>query len=262
MSSPAPSRVDRRQAARVAARIPIRLSSNHNIVLAESSDLSRVGTLLRIQLSELGLDPAAPLDAIADSLRRVLGDLSRAEFRYDELGGLITRTLRMVRISHAGPGQDYVEIGCALKRPLRDEEVGVLRLELPRVRWPGPEEEETAGNGAESLRMVVHPIGGNLAKPLTTETHQLSARRVRGALSDAADLPMCGKAHGVSTVLSALTTEYGADPRVVLMRDDEALWHGRTHIECVELDPLCGRIQMTVAFDRELTVPELAKLSS
>ena len=33
-------------------------------------------------------------------------------------------------------------------------------------------------------------------------------------------------------------------------------------LPCVELDPLCGRIQMTFSFDRELTVPELAKLAT
>lgn len=222
--------------------------------------MSRVGSALRIQLSELGLTPEAPLDAIADSLRRILGDLSRAEFRYDELGGLITRTLRMVRISRAGPGQDWVEIGCALRRPLGEDEVGVLRLDLPRVRWPkGADEEEDELSSV--MQMVIAPMEGHRVEPLTTCTQELTATHVMGALADTQGLPVCGKPQGASTVLSALTTEYGADPHVSLLRDSELLWTGRTALECVELDPVNGRIHMTMNFDRQLTVPELAKLA-
>ncbi len=261
MSSPSrKSRADRRQAARVHARIPIRLTSSHRTVLAESSDLSRVGTLLRIPLSELGLTGEAPLEAVADSLRRILGDLSRAEFRYDELGGLITRTLRMVRVARAGPNQDWVEIGCALRRPLGDDEVGVLRLDLPRVRWPkGDEVDEVT---PEPMQMLIAPMSGHSVEPLATELAELTAQRVQGQLTDARALPVCGKPQGASTVLSAITTEYGADPHVSLMKNDRLLWTGHTHIECVEMDPTDGRIQIAVAFDRELSVPELEKLAS
>lgn len=263
MSSPARNnRVERRQAARVDASIPIRLSSTTRTVHAESTNLSRVGTLLRIQLSELGLTPEAPLEAVADSLRRVLGDLSRAEFRYDELGGLIARTLRMVRIARAGPDQDWVEIGCALRRPLGDEEVGVLRLDLPRVRWPKSTGEELEDETVEPMQMVIAPMAGHAVEPLATELSELTAKHVRGRLTDASDLPVCGKPQGASTVLSALTTEYGADPHVSLLKEDELLWTGHTHIECVEMDPADGRIQIAVAFDRRLSLPELAKLAS
>ena len=47
---------------------------------------------------------------------------------------------------------------------------------------------------------------------------------------------------------------------VVLMRDGQPVWAGHAHIQSVELGPKTGRVDLQLAFSRNLTAPERSRL--
>lgn len=260
------SELDRRLASRLECRIPVRLSAGNCVLHAETLNLSRVGVLLRVPLVELGLDPGTPLGRVGEMLGRALGDLATAEFRYDALGGLVCRTLRMVRIADTGPESQWVEVGCALRRPLRDEEANVLSLPLPPLRFhPALDVDPTEEVGADEhpareIRVVLCAEPGHHARPMAAKAVQLSAAGVRAVLDDLRPLPGRASGRGLGTILSALSDSYGVTPWVLLMRNGLPLWSGSARIQMVETSALNGDLNVQLDFVRDLSVPELAGL--
>jgi hypothetical protein len=264
MTSNPPPRAERRQADRLDCRIPIRLRSGGYTVLAETENLSRTGALLRVPLAELRLPDDASIGAVGSALRDVLGDMASAEFRYDELGGLITRTLRMVRVGRRSREEPWVDIGFALRRPITDEETGFLRLDLPRVRRPAPAAAGQVPEGARSdgqgLQLVVCGGAESVARPLFASAAGLDAAGVGGSLPGVERLAMDRDAPGVISVIGAIADGYTCTPTVVLMKGFRPLWSGDTEIQQVELDPTDGGVGMRFAFSRPLGRVEQSRL--
>jgi hypothetical protein len=262
------SELDRRLAGRIECRVPVRLSAGNRVLRTETTNLSRVGMLLRVPVSELGLEPHAPLGSVAEELNRVLGEVATAEFRYDVLGALVSRTMRLVRIGRTDPEGRWVEIGCALRRPISNDEAAVLGLDLPPLQFhpavSARRELEAAaaslGDEGTDLRLVLCPEPGRHARPLTARAVEISSAGVNAVCEDLESLPARVADRRVGAVLSAITEAYGAAPTVVLMRDGRPVWSGGARIEMVEMSAADGHVHLQVKFAQDLGVPELVGL--
>ena len=262
---------ERRRAGRLSCKIPVRVRASGRILHARTDDLSRVGALLHIPLSELGLPVDASLSHVAHETTSVLGDLLSLELHYEILGTLVRRMARPVRIGRGAPSQNYVEVGCALRRSLTDAEVEFLGLPLPPLLsdLPDPEARSTGADtefveerpAAESaLAVIICAINNQEAPPFAASAELVDAGGARAVVPHVSSLPLLPDRPGVSGLLTSIAQAYGSDPWVVLMRGGQPVWSGNAHIQSVELGPKTGRVELQLAFSRSLTAPERSRL--
>lgn len=261
MSSPKPPLHDRRRAERLACQVPIRLRSDSCTIVAQAENLSRVGALLRVPLCEIGLPDDAPLQDIGTALRALLGDRTTGEFRYDELGSLISRTMHVVRISRRDRSEPWVEVGFALRRALTDEETGYLRLDLPRVRRDMPAASAPSADDAAPLEIVVCAAAGEVVRAFTATVSHVAAERMRGCTTDLRLLAPEPDRPNLLPVLAAFSGDFTCTPTVALRRAPHTLWMGPCELQGVELDPLRAALTVEFAFAQALAPHDLARLS-
>jgi hypothetical protein len=264
MSATPSSRTERRHADRRDYRIPIRLRAGAYTICAETENLSRAGALLRVPLTELHLPLEANLAEIGAVLQRVVGERSSAEFRPDELGGLITRTLRVVRIARPDRFDPWVEVGFALGRPLTDEETGYLRIDLPRVRRRESGlhalGDMAAAAPVPDLEMVVCATSAGGAEPMRTSLSELSATGFGAAVPDFRALPVDVENGAVIPVLGAISRAYTCTPTVIALRGTRPIWSGSARMHGIGIDPSSRTVHLQFAFARELGESQRAVL--
>jgi hypothetical protein len=266
---------ERRRAARLPCRIPVRMRAGGRTLHAESENLSRVGTLLRVPLSELGLPVNASLARVARETTFLLGNLVSIELHYEIIGTLVRRTVRPVRIGRGHMGQDFVEVGCALRNPLTDAEVEFLGLPLPPLlnaevaprMQLGMNQLEPAEGLSDRRPLVDSPLSLVLcaapeldAPPMAAPAEAVDRYGARGVLEDASQLPILPEGKDVSAVLTAMAEAYGCDPWVLLVREGQPIWSGSARLQAVEMGTEDNRIEVQVAFARSLSVPERRRL--
>lgn len=270
-------RENRRQAVRVACDLPIRLSDGDVEHVAQIVDLSRTGLRVRIPGPDLGVHRLSSLVQVTRNLHESLGDEFQGELHYEMLGPLVTRTLSPCRIAKRDWEQTDVEVGCQFDRPLSDEEVGMLGVDLPPV---GVEEsdDETAGVApprransetgpsrphlrpvaAPSHTAYVYPAPGKTSQPLVTRTQSITRGMVILEVEEGQgwDLPDLA----VSDLIMALDAAYGTAILLRVVDDEDDLWAGPAEIQEVDVTPDSRRIKLGVVFGRELRTEELGRL--
>jgi YD repeat-containing protein len=254
------SHSDRRLAGRLDCQLPIRLTAGTHVVHATSENISRVGVLLRIPLAELGLEDEASLGVIGVRLTQVLGERATAEFRYDTLGRLICRTVRLVRLAGAPVGDGSVLVGCAMPRALTDEEAGILQLSLPPFLGLQPEEQPAAGDPAQEIGVVLCSAHATPVRPLLGTARELSAQGMRALCQDLRPLSSRTAERGVGALVGTLERGYGTLPTVVLMREGRPRWSGAARIRTAEFDADRDGLDLQLEFAALLSVPDMASL--
>ena len=263
---------ERRRAGRLSCKIPVRIRASGRTLHARTEDLSRVGALLHIPLSELGLPATASLSHVAHETTAILGDLASLELHYEVLGTLVRRMARPVRIGRREPGQEFVEVGCALRRSLTDAEVEFLGLPLPPLLSDIPDPDADADLPVSEpfvgerpvrdapLSVVVCASENAEATPFAAAAELVDRHGARACVPHVSDLPLLPDRPGVSGLLSAIAQAYGSDPWVVLLREGQPVWSGGARFQSVELGPKTGRVDLQLAFSRSLTAPERSRL--
>ena len=251
MESP---QTERRRAPRIDCQIPVLLHGKGRSLHATSADLSRVGTLLRLPVAELGLPPGARLVDVAREAVAVLGDHIRVDLHHEILGALIQRTARMIRVARRDLSGDVLEVGIDLLKPLSDMEVDFLGLPLPPLFHEVDVTWEPRGTPAEprDLAVVFCAEDETRAPPLRILPAYLDAEGARADLGRLENLPLLVDGLGAADVLTALADVYGAEPRAVIFSNALPVWSGTARLEAVEVSAQHRRVKLEVGFPRRL----------
>ena len=245
---------ERRRAPRLDCEIPVMLHGHGRSLPAMSSDLSRVGTLLRLPLSQLGVSPNAPLEVISRVALAFLGDRVKVDLHHEALGGLIQRTARPIRIGRADATADHVEVGLDLMRPLTEMEVEFLGIPLPRLyhevdlTWEPPATSVSTGADARDVTVVLCSIDGDNAPPLRARPGHIDATGACADLGGIEKLPVLVQGRGAADVLRTLADAYGDEPEAVIMLDSQPVWSGLSRLQTVELCSKEGRVKLRLGF--------------
>jgi len=248
---------ERRRAPRLDCQIPIMLHGQGRSLPALSADLSRVGTLLQLPIDALGATKDMPLGAIAREAMAFLGERVRVDLHHEILGALIQRTARPIRVGRSHPGQEHVEIGLDLLRPLTDMEVEFLGLPLPPlfhevdITWE-PTTTSVSTGGGRDVTVVFCAQEEDSAPPLRIRPGHLDADGARGELGTIEELPVLVDGAGAADVLTRLADVYGGDPNALIFADGQPVWSGPSRLQAVEVCPQQRRIKLQVGFPRKL----------
>ncbi len=258
---------ERRRAPRVDCRMPVLLHGRGQTLNALSVDLSRVGTMLRVPIAELGLSPSTPLAQLGREAISALGDVITVDLHHEILGNLIQRTARPIRVGRAHPNQDYIEIGIDLLKPLSDMEVEFLGMPLPPlfhevdVTWEPPASTESLGGDAREVTVVFCPADERGTRPLRIVPAQLDADGARANLGPVDCLPLAVDGHGAADVLTALAEVYGAEPNSLIFVDAQPVWSGASRLQAVEVGAQDREVRLQVGFPQRLSAEARARLA-
>jgi hypothetical protein len=258
---------ERRRAARLACQIPILLRGGGRSVRSLSTDLSRVGAMLRIPFAEFGLPAGSSLADVGREAAWLLGDRVSVELHHHALGNLVQRVARPVRFGRGDPTQAFVEVGLDLLEPLTDMEAEFMGLPLPPLfaaqtseRWsPRPSRTRT-GNHAHRHVTVVLCAQDDSSPPLRAVPARLDACGVDVELGRAEKLPLFVEKPGAASVMAALAEAYGSEPRSVLMFDAQPVWSGTARLEAVDLCPRFHDVTLQMGFPRPMSPGARARL--
>lgn len=233
-----PHFIERRAAPRVPCSLPLRLVSQGRVLRAQVRDLSRHGVGVRVALSELGLGPTPGPEALARALEALLAETLAAEFCYDQIGPLVRRALRPVRIARVDGGAGAVELGCALRSPLSDAEVEILGVEVPpAVAEPAEAAGPRLANAAGPWTAYLSAAAGREAPPLCSR--RAGADPGSGAFRlefpDARRLPLDRHGHAPGQLMLGLVEAYGEEPGLLVLGAGVPLWGGTARLEGLEV---------------------------
>jgi len=250
---------ERRRAPRIDCSIPVLVHGRGQILKATSTDLSRVGTMLRVPISELGLPPETSLSDLGREAIAALGDVVTVDLHHEILGALIQRTARPIRVGRSHPSQDYIEIGLDLLKPLTDMEVQFLGMPLPPlfhdvdVTWEPPATSQSiGGEDAGEVTVVFCAADENKTPPLRVVPVQLDSTGVRADLGRVESLPLLTGGHGAADVLTALADVYGSEPKALIFVDAQPVWSGTARLQAVEVCSQNRRVRLQAGFPRPL----------
>lgn len=251
---------ERRRAPRIDCEVPILLHGHGRSLRALSTDLSRVGTLLRLPLAELGVSPQAPLEVIARVALAFLGERVKVDLHHEALGGLIQRSARPIRIGRPDADAEHVEVGLDLMRPLTEMEVEFLGVPLPRlyhdvdVTWEPPATSVSTGPETPDVMVVLCAVDGDSAPPLRARPGYIDATSARADLGGIEKLPVLVQGKGAADVLRTLADAYGDQPEAVIMVDAQPVWSGLSRLQTVEFGGSGGRVKLQLGFPGGLSV--------
>jgi hypothetical protein len=125
--------LERRRAARVTCRLPVRLVRGGHVTHGTTEDLSRTGVRIRVPLKDLQLEAEDELSSIARRLDQRLGEACVGEFHWQVLGSLVRKVLRVVRVVRVADDPKMLDLGCELRVPLDVLESEALGVDLPQL---------------------------------------------------------------------------------------------------------------------------------
>ncbi|MDJ0973335.1 MAG: hypothetical protein QNJ98_02600 [Planctomycetota bacterium] len=211
--------------------------------------MSRVGALIRVANDELGVAPEHDLADVMQRVSDLLGDLVVADFDPEQLGSLVRKGLRPVRISAPSDRMDAVEIGCAFRDPLTEQEMIVLSLptdvEDELVPVADPLHEELAG---EALEAFLCGADGRPTRPLFANVDEVTGFGVRLHVPREAREGLLPARPTVSNVLGNVTLRYGKRPTLVLMRGGRPVWAVASKLAEAVVNRRTERIHLELRF--------------
>lgn len=261
---------ERRRAPRVPTTIPVRLRARGRQVDGVVCDLSRIGTGIRIPLSEFDLTPGTSEDTISKTISALLGSVVSADLNHDRLGTLVRRSLRIVRIARPADCRESVDIGCMLRVPLSDDEVGALGLVLPdqemprgvytahevfarlkRKRRSKPDDDDPASPSAMAF-LSAHPDRN--APPVRASDAAWTDRGVLIHLDRHAGATLGTRSRDASAMFDRFVQHYGDQVSLLLVRNRKPLWSGTVSLRAVEVDPLRDEVYLEFTAARPVAV--------
>ncbi len=241
---------ERLRAPRHHVNIPLRLRATGRTLAAHTVNVSRAGALLCLTHEELGFDPDHEITEVMQRVSDLLGDLVVADFDPEQLGSLVLKSLRPVRIAAPTNRMDAVEIGCAFRDPLTEQEMIVLGLPIDvddeLIPVADPLDDVVEG---ETLEAFLCGGDGRPTRPLFGNVVAVSGQGVRlhvprdvreGILPDRAT---------VSNVLGNISVRYGGTPTLILMRGGRPIWAVAAGVAEAVVNRRTGRIDLELRFD-------------
>ena len=243
---------ERRQAPRVPTAIPARLNARGRAIEAQICDLSAIGLRVRIPVRELGLEPGCDMGDMCKTVAMVLGDKIAADLNHKVLGNLVRRTLRIVRVARpSDTPEDSVDIGCMLRVPLTAEEVGALGVTLPKRHLPEGVYEahqafdqlnrmrrESAGAEFQRVNAIAFLTAGPGldGPPMRATDVACTDRGIVLRFGSRRGHALRVEERDPSALFQRFVREYGLDPSLLIIENQQPLWSGRARLRAVEID--------------------------
>lgn len=257
--------MERRRAPRVATVLPVRLNVGGRALIGETRDLSRIGARIRVPLTQLALLPQAGLPEISARIGKLFGDVVVADLNHSVLGTLVRRSLRVVRLARPADVPTSVDIGCMLRVPLSDDEVGALGLVLPdqhlpkgvytahevfaRLKRKRRENEDVP----EAMAFVSADATGS-APPVRASSAAWTDRGVLLHLDRHAGATLGTRSRDASAMFDRFVQAYGANVNLLLVRNQRPLWSGTVALRAVEVDPLRDEVYLEFTTSKPVSV--------
>lgn len=213
--------------------------------------MSRIGARVRLPLAELDLIPQAGLPEISASVGKTLGDIVVADLNHSELGTLVRRSLRVVRLARPPEHPTVVDIGCMLRVPLTDEEVGALGLSLPEQHLPHGvysaheafaklkrKRKPTEGEDEPQAQAFLSAQADCAGPPVRATDAAWTERGVLLRFDPRASAALNMGSRDAGQLFQRFVHEYGAEVGLLLVRNHQPLWSGTVKLRAVEIDPL------------------------
>lgn len=268
---------ERRRAARVPCRLPVRLVRGGHVTYGVTEDLSRAGALVRIPLAALDLEPGLDLADVARRLDQRLGEAFVAEFCWQTLGSLVRKVLRVARVARVDGDAGVVDLGCELRVPLdalETEALGVglppLTASVPAELFPAPPVSDEALSAAVAedeartrcarRRAVLMPSREHRRAPLLAEAHSMTESGLLVALGTPQRLGLPLERLDATGLLLAFDARFGSELGVLLLEGDEPLWSGQSHVDGLELRRGENRLLLNVSLSSPLEREEAVRL--
>lgn len=242
---------ERRQAPRVTTSIPVRLNARGRTIEAEICDLSRVGIRVRISFPALELEPGCDMGDMCKTVAMVLGDKVAADLNHPTLGNLVRRVLRIVRVGRPSDGPAAVDIGCTLRVPLTDEEVDAIGVTLPERHLPegvyaaheafdrlNARRRDSAGAEFKTMNAVafLSPRAGFDGVPMRATDVACTPTGVVLRFGSRRGAALRLERRDAGELFDRFIRDYGLDPSLLILEDQEQLWSGPVRLRAVEVD--------------------------
>jgi hypothetical protein len=275
---PAVPERERRRAARVPCRLPIRLVRGSHVTHGTTEDLSRAGVRVRLPLDGLELGPEVELAGVARRLDQRLGEACVGEFHWQSLGSLVRKVLRVVRVSRVPDDPFHVDLGCELRVPLDALESEALGVELPPVLagrgwvpWTTLHADSAAQSGqverdepsaAAGLRRrgVLMPARALGRAPLRGQAPEVSESAVVLSLPEPARFVFHVQRQDATALLLAFDERYGSEHGLLLLEGEEPVWSGAARVNGLEYQRALQRLILTLDLPEPLKPEELQRL--
>ena len=252
--------MERRRAPRVSTVLPVRLNVGGRALMGETRDMSRIGARIRVPLTELQLLPQAGLAEISARIGKLFGDVVVADLNHTLLGTLVRRSLRVVRLARPADVPTSVDIGCMLRVPLSDDEVGALGLVLPDQQLPKgvytahevfarlkrKKRSGEDGETPEAMAFVSANENGS-APPVRASNAAFTDRGVLLHLDRHAGATLGTRSRDASAMFDRFVQAYGTNVNLLLVRNQRPLWSGTVSLRAVEVDPLRDEVYLEFA---------------
>lgn len=240
---------ERLRAPRHDVQIPLRLEATDATLRAHTVNVSRAGALIRLTHAELGFAPDHDLADVMKRVSHLLGDLVVADFDPEQLGSLVRKGLRPVRIAAPSDRMDAVEIGCAFRDPLTEQELIVLSLptDVDDELVPVTDALDEVP-GEEALEAFLCGADGRPARPLFAHVEEVTGFGARVHVPRDAREGLLPARPTVSNVLGNVSLRYGSRPTLVLMRGGRPVWAVAANVAEAVVNRRTERIHLELRF--------------
>lgn len=241
---------ERRRAPRHPADIPLRLTTSGRVFAARTVNVSQVGVLVRLPLAELGVSADSDAGVVIERVTQSLGDLVMVDFDPAQLGSLVRKGMRLVRIGLPDPTGDAVDVGCDLREALTDEELHALGLPASDPAGDAeaaPAEPLTPAPVPDIDAMLV-AADGRAAPPLFGSLGYVGAGGIELVVPAHAREGRLPPRPTVRGVLDAVSRLYGGRPALVLSRGRRPVWSGAARVRSARVQRGRDRVSLTLTY--------------
>lgn len=268
---------ERRRAARIACRLPVRLLRGGHVTYGLTEDVSRTGLRVRVPLRDLGLADEAELPAVARRLDQRMGEACVGEIGWQTLGSLVRKVLRVARVARVAGLPGVIDLGCELRVALDALEIEALGLDLPPLaqgvdprlfECEGPVDAALAAavaadeqrGRARRRRAVLMPARERCCAPLLGEARALDEQSVLLALAAPRRLGLTSDRQDAAGLMLAFDDRFGSDLGLLLLEGEEPLWSGCSRVHGLELRRAENRLLLSMSLGEPLRPEEAARL--
>ena len=242
---------ERRRAARVSCRLPVRLKGQGNPCLATTLDLSRVGARIAVPRLELGLGAEADTQTIARTVNGRVGPISVADLHFQVLGALVRKGMRLVRIAVPMNEVLHIELGFEFRSPITDEEATFLGLDLPGM-VNVPDDVASEPDPEAPLCVYLCPSGTtNEIVPLLAPVISWSENDLVLRVADRRRLPFVPEGRDLGGHFEAVTEAYGSRTQILVAHGVHPIWFGPAVVQAIDRPTADGGFDIWLGFQAE-----------
>lgn len=222
---------EQRRAHRVPCELPTRIYGAIVDLDAQTHDLSRTGARIRLSLAALGgMDPD-DVPGLARAVDQHLGVWFTMDLNHEELGPLVRKHVRLVRLGQPTRDGCFLELGCEFGVPLTEAESAVLDLDLPPLDAAVPLVVRQ-GHRPRRYAAYLYPSKGWPGRRLIGTTPGMEAGNAVISADSGAGLGL--RDADVTTIARALASAYGPQPVLEILQGTQCVWVGPTRIRQVQ----------------------------